>query len=172
MGSFGVITVERTMQSLFLVACLVGYGVAFPLHASCKLDWVIGSSCADTKTALVTSANSMHDASGCPNGAGEKCLYTVTGDTDVKITLTHETPVHHYTDDITFTLADGDTAGTCKVHGYSTSETWYAVLDYSTNYCNMRNLLEGANLHTTAGFTETTNNNICTQYSSANCDKY
>ena len=30
-----------------------------------------------------------------------------------------------------------------SLQGYSTSETWYAVLDYSTNYCNMRNLLEG-----------------------------
>ncbi|KAH3717290.1 hypothetical protein DPMN_060073 [Dreissena polymorpha] len=28
------------------------------------------------------------------------------------------------------------------LQGSSRSETWYAVLDYSTNYCNMRNLLE------------------------------
>ncbi|XP_052813857.1 uncharacterized protein LOC128240905 [Mya arenaria] len=160
------------MQGIIVLACLLGYSVAGPIHASCKLDWVIGQSCSDVKTALVTQANTWHDASNCPNGAGEKCLYTVKSDADLKITLTHETPVHHYVDDITFTFAAGTTAGTCAVHGYSTSETWYAVLDQSTNYCNMRNLLEGANLHTTAGFLETTNDRICTQYSSHNCAKY
>ncbi|KAH3717289.1 hypothetical protein DPMN_060072 [Dreissena polymorpha] len=38
---------------------------------------VIGKSCADAITALVTQANTWHDATNCPNGAGEKCLYTV-----------------------------------------------------------------------------------------------
>ena len=27
--------------------------------------------------------------------------------------------------------------------GYSTSETWYAVLDSGTNYCNLHNLITG-----------------------------
>ena len=27
--------------------------------------------------------------------------------------------------------------------GYSTSETWYAILDFGTNYCNLHNLLTG-----------------------------
>lgn len=27
--------------------------------------------------------------------------------------------------------------------GYSTSETWYAILDYGTNYCNLHNLITG-----------------------------
>ena len=30
--------------------------------------------------------------------------------------------------------------------GYSTSETWYAVLDYGTNYCNLHNLITGTAL--------------------------
>ena len=29
----------------------------------------------------------------------------------------------------------------CVVSGYSTSETWYAVLDSGTNYCNLHNLI-------------------------------
>jgi len=29
------------------------------------------------------------------------------------------------------------------VQGYSTSETWYAFLDYGTNYCNLHNLITG-----------------------------
>jgi len=32
------------------------------------------------------------------------------------------------------------------VQGYSTSETWYAFLDYGTNYCNLHNLITGAGL--------------------------
>lgn len=27
--------------------------------------------------------------------------------------------------------------------GFSSSETWYAVLDYGTNYCNLNNLITG-----------------------------
>lgn len=34
-----------------------------------------------------------------------------------------------------------------KLQGYSTSETWYAVLDYGTNYCNLRNLIEGRQIY-------------------------
>ena len=56
--------------------------------------------------------------------------------------------------------------------GYSTSQTFYAVLDMSTNYCNLRNLLTGSGLDQSQVFTETTSNSICTQYSSANCGMY
>ncbi|CAH1257300.1 Hypp1812 [Branchiostoma lanceolatum] len=55
---------------------------------------------------------------------------------------------------------------------HSTSETWYAYLDYSTNYCNLRNLAEGAGLTESPNFTEVTSDSICTQYSSRNCTKY
>jgi len=43
-------------------------------------------------------------------------LLQVTGEADVKISLTHTTPVHHYVDDITFTLAAGSAADSCNVH--------------------------------------------------------
>ncbi|KAL4222699.1 hypothetical protein ACF0H5_018740 [Mactra antiquata] len=158
------------MYSLVVVSCLLGYAAAFPLHASCKLDWTFQLSCADVMTGLANQINAWNTADNCPNGAGERCLYTLTSQAADKLSLTHETPVKHYVDTITFTfMGSGDS---CSVHGYSTANTWYAVLDYGTNYCNMRNLLEGAGFHTSTGFTETTNNNICTQYSSANCDKY
>ena len=58
------------------------------------------------------------------------------------------------------------------LQGFSTSETFYAVLDMSTNYCNLRNLLAGSGLDRTAGFSETTSDSICTQYSSADCEVY
>ena len=57
--------------------------------------------------------------------------------------------------------------------GFSTSETWYAVLDYGTNYCNLHNLVDGAKIDTsTYGFKEQTSDSQCTQYTSHNCDKY
>ena len=31
----------------------------------------------------------------------------------------------------------------CVLQGYSRSETWYALLDYGTNYCNLHNLITG-----------------------------
>ncbi|XP_053374680.1 uncharacterized protein LOC123532335 [Mercenaria mercenaria] len=107
-----------------------------------------------------------------PTEQEKKCLYSISSQTGTSLKLVHETPVHHYKDTVSFTFAQGSSADTCNVHGYSTSQTWYAVLDYSTNYCNMRNLLEGSNLHTSAGFTETTSDSICTQYSKRNYDKY
>ncbi|XP_065896508.1 beta-galactosidase-1-like protein 2 isoform X3 [Dysidea avara] len=56
---------------------------------------------------------------------------------------------------------------------FSTSEIWYAYLDYGTNYCNLRNLADGAGITTaTYGFTEHTSDDVCTQYSSHNCEKY
>lgn len=59
------------------------------------------------------------------------------------------------------------------VQGFSTSETWYAYLDYGTNYCNLRNLADGAGLTVSQyGFKEETSDSVCTQYSSHNCAKY
>ncbi|XP_014677259.1 PREDICTED: uncharacterized protein LOC106817126 [Priapulus caudatus] len=61
----------------------------------------------------------------------------------------------------------------CLYLGFSTSETWYAVLDSGTNYCNLHNLITGTGLDTgDASYKEKTSNSVCTQYSSANCEKY
>ena len=58
--------------------------------------------------------------------------------------------------------------------GYSTSELIYAILDKGTNYCNLHNLVVGSGLTNTTryGFTETTDDSVCTEYTSANCNKY
>ena len=59
------------------------------------------------------------------------------------------------------------------LQGYSTSEVFYAILDRGTNYCNLHNLVVGSGLNATMyGFKEDTDNSKCTQYTSANCDKY
>merc|ERR1711928_191245 len=105
----------------------------------------------------------------CPNG-GQKCLYKFLSETGNTLKGTHTTPIKLYVDDIMYTFTDaGDM---CNVEGYSTSQLWYAILDYGTNYCNIYNLVEGANLHKTPSYTETTSDSVCTQYTSRNCEVY
>ena len=58
------------------------------------------------------------------------------------------------------------------LQGKSSSETWYAVLDSGTNYCNLRNLVNGADLDKAPGFKEDVSDSTCTQFSSADCGKY
>jgi hypothetical protein len=65
-----------------------------------------------------------------------------------------------------------DSGNSCTVDGYSTSELWYAILDYGTNYCNLHNIVTGAGLDKVYSFSEKTSDSDCTQYSSADCDKY
>jgi hypothetical protein len=140
-----------------------------PLHASCSVDWTFQRSCADINKAIADQMKKWESDENCKSG-GEKCLYKLKTQTLTEITGTHETPKKHYIDDLSFTFRqDGDV---CSVHGYSTSETWYAVLDYGTNYCNLHNLITGSSIDTSPGYSETTSNAKCTQYSSADCEIY
>ena len=67
----------------------------------------------------------------------------------------------------TASVNSGSDSG-CEVEAVSSSQTWYAVLDNGTNYCNIRNLVQATQLD----FKETTSDNVCTQFSSADCDKF
>lgn len=98
-------------------------------------------------------------------------MYTVKSFEDNVLKATHETPKKHYIDDQTYTFKNVSSAG-CTVQGYSTSEVWYAHLDYSTNYCNMHNLVTGSGLDRVPGFQEQTSTSECTQYDEANCNTY
>ena len=75
--------------------------------------------------------------------------------------------MHKYVDDISFALSAAS-ATACSAKAFSTSETWYAVLDKGTNYCNLHNLVAATGLP----FSEQTSNSVCTQYSSHDCSKY
>lgn len=151
------------------------FKVGGPLHASCKVNWNIGSSCQDTTQKIINQIGKWNgtDCTG-PQGDGEKCRYALTGrkdsSTNTILSATHTTPVHKYVDDLTFTLTP--MGSSCQVQGYSTSETWYAHLDFGTNYCNLKNLITGSGLDKTNPFSENTNDDVCTQYSSADCTKY
>ncbi|XP_046349884.1 uncharacterized protein [Haliotis cracherodii] len=153
------------------LACLAVAAESFiltsgPSHASCNVDWTFSMKCSDIEAAIVKQIGIWKDTSGCPT-SGEKCLYKLLSSSATQIKATRTTREKHYVDDLTFTLTQE--ASMCKVHGFSTSETWYAVLDFGTNYCNLFNLLDGAGLVKTAGYSETTSDKICTQYSKRDC---
>ena len=102
-----------------------------------------------------------------PKGNGEKCGYAITTATATDVKGTHKTPVHKYVDDISFALSAAS-ATACSAKAFSTSETWYAVLDQGTNYCNLHNLVAATGLP----FSEQTSDSVCTQYSKAQCAKF
>ncbi|XP_037076523.1 uncharacterized protein LOC119097583 isoform X2 [Pollicipes pollicipes] len=145
--------------------------VGYPWHASCQADWTFGKPCPDVMSTIVDQMNAWAGPDGCVGG-GEKCLYEVTSAAGNVVTGTHTTPVAKYVDELKLTFVNG-TTGTCRMEGYSRSKTWYAYLDSSTNYCNMKNLIVGSGLDQgDPVFSESTSDSICTQYSSADCDKY
>ncbi|XP_035673556.1 uncharacterized protein LOC118413971 [Branchiostoma floridae] len=157
---------------VFVVVFSVYLANGYPIHASCTIDWGFSQNCSAVNASLVKQINTWTSSDNCKNG-GEMCLYKFVSASGTELKATHTTPVKNYVDDLTFTFTPGQTAQTkCRVKAHSTSETWYAYLDYSTNYCNLRNLAEGAGLTDTPNFTEVTEDSICTQYSSRNCTKY
>lgn len=165
-----IIMVVVAVVVLAIVGLIGGYAATNPLHASCTVDWKFPAmTCDNVKMKLINQIKTWTSDENCKNG-GEKCLYTLVSDSGNTLKAKHQTPVKKYTDDLTFTFNNANP--NCNVQGYSTSETWYAVLDQGTNYCNLRNLITGSGLNNVTGSTETTSNHRCTQYSSANCEKY
>lgn len=157
------------MLPLMLAAfpCIAGG----PLHAQCKVEWTFGIPCMNVYLELVSQIKKWTTADNCVNG-GEKCLYTLKSANKHFIVAQHTTPVHKYVDDLTFKLSSSFVNGSCYVSGFSVSEVWYAVFDYGTNYCNLHNLIEGSGLDKVSGYSESTSNFNCTQYSKANCTIY
>jgi len=92
--------------------------------------------------------------------------------------------VARYVDDLSFSMTERDDH--CDVTAFSTSTVWYALLDKGTNYCNLRNLAEGAGLVAPEtdeqeegsgvspmdGFVEVTSDSVCTQFSSRDCTRF
>ncbi|XP_045916660.1 uncharacterized protein LOC123977753 [Micropterus dolomieu] len=88
------------------------------------------------------------------------------------IAAKHTTPVKSYVEDINFRLVSYHFFACCHVSAMSISETWYAIKDHGTNYCNLYNLMEGSGLTEARGYKEVTSDFLCTQRSSANCTVY
>ncbi|XP_074659646.1 uncharacterized protein LOC141912300 [Tubulanus polymorphus] len=161
------------------VAALFGAGAeglffgkfGMPLHASCKIAWTFGENCGVIHGKILAQIDAWKTADNCANG-GEKCLYILKIASDSEIKASHLTPVAKYSDSLSFKFQASEDGKSCSVEAYSSSDVWYAVLDKGTNYCNLRNLIDGAGLDKTNGFKEETSNSKCTQFTSANCEKY
>ncbi|KAM7390879.1 hypothetical protein PAMA_008873 [Pampus argenteus] len=115
---------------------------------------------------------------GCTMG-GQKCLYKLQSASVHFIAAKHTTPFKRYVDDINFRLVSYHFFTCCHVSAMSISETWYAIKDHGTNYCNLYNLMEGkigqqygSGLTEVGGYKEVTSDFLCTQRSSANCIVY
>jgi hypothetical protein len=78
-------------------------------------------------------------------------------------TLHHTTQVHDYVDDLHFALAPAPPG--CKVLASSQSRA-LSIIDFSTNYCNIHNLLWGAS----GGVQETLGE--CKEHDASKCAKY
>jgi len=144
-----------------------------PFHAECSVKWTLSESCESAQEKIINQMI-LWDNEDCGTQPGDdkphgqKCLYKHTGTEGLTTTGTHTTPLHRYVDDLTFTFVPGDG---CLVDAYSVSET-LSLLDFGTNYCNLFNLMDGSGLANDPAFSEDTNDFICTQRSSADCDIY
>lgn len=154
-----------------LAVLVVSQSMSYPLHAQCTIHWKFKIPCQNVSDALQNQIKKWTGPDGCDQG-GEKCLYKLKSVTNTTLKATHTTPVKKYVDDLTFTFKLDLTDSGCLVLGHSTSEVFYAVLDYGTNYCNLHNLITGSKLDKAPGYNETTTDSVCTQYSSADCEKY
>merc|ERR1711962_534274 len=168
--------------SIFLLCIAPVFGFfKYPLHASCRLQWSFSTlSCPQVRQQLERQmrawegdSNCGTTSSSCPElPCGQLCLYTLVDSTATTITAEHRTPAKRYVDDLTFTLTDSGSGRGCQVEAFSTSRLWYALLDMGTNYCNLRNLIDGAGLSNNAGFSEVASNKKCTQYDSRDCSRF
>ncbi|XP_042366032.1 uncharacterized protein LOC121960425 [Plectropomus leopardus] len=142
-----------------------------PLHAQCSVEWYFAIPCQDVYESLVSQIKKWRTMAGCSMG-GQRCLYTLQSASVHFIAAKHTTPFKKYVDNINFRLASYHFFTCCHVSAMSISETWYAIKDHGTNYCNLYNLMEGSGLTEVEGYREITSDFLCTQRSTANCTVY
>lgn len=170
------------------ICCSISFTSSYPIHASCKLEWVFSAtSCDVVQTKLLKQINAWKGKDNC-DGGGEKCLYSLVSSSPSQIMATHSTPEKKYVDSLTMSFSSNallqpvdsrvstfqkiQSPSHCHVMAQSRSNVWYALLDFGTNYCNLHNLVVGSGLSNVTGFIEKTSDSVCTQYSSSNCDVY
>ncbi|CAF93683.1 unnamed protein product [Tetraodon nigroviridis] len=156
---------------LLALGCTSRPGRAGPFHAQCKVQWYFAIPCEVVYESLVEQIQRWRTLASCSQG-GQKCLYKLQSASTHFITAKHVTPVQGHVDNITFRLVSYHFFSSCHVSAMSISESWYAVKDHGTNYCNLYNLVEGSGLTEARGYVEVTSDFLCTQRSSANCSVY
>ncbi|XP_042856690.1 uncharacterized protein LOC122243259 [Penaeus japonicus] len=154
-----------------VIAASLGLFSAFfpyPSHASCRVDWVFGKSCSIVKSKLIDQIKSW-DHDDC--SLKQQCNYEYLGEDGNVIRGLHITPLLKFEDKLNFTFNSRSEG--CHVTGASESGVSFAVIDFGTNYCNLRNLVIGSRLdENDSYYRENSTNKVCTMYSIAHCNLY
>lgn len=108
-------------------------------HASCKQTAVMDAPCAIVAKEIQARVQGQYGTWHDPHNNGTYSLVSATNST---LQLVRMTGNKKYKDKITITLAAA--GNSCTLMGCSESQV-FSVLDYSTNYCNVRSLYCGSN---------------------------
>merc|ERR1712241_613679 len=185
--NFQLKTLNMVLTGVIYIALLQISGIfsfpqqlSYPDHASCKIDWTVPNSCDNIRSQLINQMNQWKGDSNCGKTSescptlpcGQNCLYEyLETEEDGTIKAKHLTPVKRYVDSVNFKF-EKQGENSCKIAGFSSSDLWYAYLDKGTNYCNLRNLIDGSGLSGINGFQENTNDSVCTEYTTRDCSRY
>merc|ERR1712198_66746 len=192
-------------QSILCVLCLFGVSVSAYPGALCNVTYDIPAPCSEVLGKLADQMKLWDNTTSCPGDCekrhflpdkrgpplvpvtlegtgetckkcpcGQKCLYVHKKTTSSKVSGSHITPVIRYVDDLSFTvLTSSESSCTLKGHSFSTGPAYY---DFTTNYCNLRNLMVGTGLASLEGYKEESSTDLCMQYDKikayGNCNKY
>ncbi|XP_043288891.1 uncharacterized protein [Venturia canescens] len=142
----------------------------YPLRASCIVRWHFNEPCTFVMQRLRCQILKWTSCRDC-GLRGNRCLYSLretnSWENDT-IRATHLSPNLQLFDDIKIEFVQTPN-NTCMATGKSTSRGWFVMFDHGTNYCNLWNLVNGAELDTYPGFKGSTNDSICTQLGTAIC---
>lgn len=127
----------RSALALGLAAGMKCPGSPSSVHASAQVEATASASCAAVKEEMLARVQSSEWTD--PHNGG---TYTLLGSDGMQLDFSRLTGNKKYTDKMTFTLSD-DTDGRCSIQGCSESQV-FSVADFSTNYCNLRNLFCGS----------------------------
>ncbi|TKS79682.1 hypothetical protein D9C73_014088 [Collichthys lucidus] len=127
--------------------CVVRNSQADPTHAFCRIVWLLGVPCDQVNMAIVTQIKAM--------GSYKLGPVTPTG-----IQANHTSAVGQI-ESVNFTMTATSMSLGCHVDGSSVSAFWFSLFDNGTNYCNLRNIMQGSGLTKAPGFVEFTNEWLC-----------
>ncbi|XP_006607344.1 uncharacterized protein LOC122711400 [Apis laboriosa] len=157
---------------LIFFICIIWIFLVFPypMHASCIIKWKFEDPCIYVMQKFRSQILNWSSCMNC-GPRGSKCLYTLKepnpNESNI-IRATHLASNLRTTE--TMKIDFEQINKTCIATGESTSNEWFRVFDYGTNYCNLHNLITGIGFDKSLKFLELTSNTVCTQYNMAVCN--
>ncbi|XP_017758965.1 PREDICTED: uncharacterized protein LOC108549906 [Eufriesea mexicana] len=157
---------------LLFFLCVIWIHLVFPypMHASCIIKWKFGDPCIYTMQKFRSQILNWSSCMNCgPHGS--KCLYTLK---QPKPNENNVIRAMHLSANLktmeTIKIDFKEINKTCLATGESVSNEWLRIFDYSTNYCNLHNLVTEIGFDRSPKFLEQTSNAVCTQYNMAVCE--